>query len=227
MVQRNLVVCAISDTHLKHDIEIPECDVLIHAGDACIEGDLAEFRTAMDWLAEQDANHKIYVPGNHDAFAFKKQKNAYWMCFDRGIIMLVNARMVIGGRTFWGAPQTREFGYTKAFMYPASKDYEAWQPLRDYIDSDNENIDVLITHSPPAGILDHCFGNPLGSQSLYDIVTRCKPKYHIFGHVHTEHGASRVLDETIYANVARTDGNGYCATDPVYTFELDPINEVD
>jgi len=212
-------ICAVSDTH-QRQLEIPACDVLIHAGDICTTGTPEEFKLGIDWLADQPAKYKIYVPGNHDRFAHQKQDNAYWMCFDRNIAMLVCSRVVIEEKTFWGSPWTREYGWTRAYMYRASKDYEAWQPLRDYIDSDNENIDVLITHSPPAGILDYHKGNPLGSPALYDIVRRYNPAYHIFGHIHEGHGEFQVIDNTIYANVARLDGNYEQVADPIFTFEL-------
>mgnify|MGYP003389852438 CR=1 FL=1 len=52
-----------------------------------------------------------------------------------------------------------------------------------------DNTDILLTHSPPHGILDLSTRffphNNAGCQSLFKEVSyRIKPKYHLFGHIH-------------------------------------------
>ncbi|CAF2713280.1 unnamed protein product [Rotaria sp. Silwood2] len=61
-----------------------------------------------------------------------------------------------------------------------------------------ENIDILLTYSPPYSIRDF---NPmneehLGCAGLFDeIVTRVKPRIHLFGHLHDDFGASLYKSE--------------------------------
>ncbi len=66
------LVC-ISDTHEKHEElgELPAGDVLIHAGDATLMGEEGRIREFIVWFAKQPHKHKILVPGNHD-FYFEK-----------------------------------------------------------------------------------------------------------------------------------------------------------
>jgi Icc-related predicted phosphoesterase len=49
-----------------------------------------------------------------------------------------------------------------------------------------ENLDVLITHGPPFGILDQTAPGEahLGCEELRDAVERKKPRVHLFGHIH-------------------------------------------
>ena len=53
------------------------------------------------------------------------------------------------------------------------------------------NIDILITHGPPKGILGTCSdGFDAGCSDLsYEIWNRVKPKVHLFGHIHEGYGA--------------------------------------
>ena len=60
-------IVLISDTHNKHEkLEMPEGDVLIHAGDFTNNGTEQEIREFDMWLASLNFQHKILVPGNHD-----------------------------------------------------------------------------------------------------------------------------------------------------------------
>ena len=62
-----LRIVLISDTHNKHEkLEMPEGDVLIHAGDFTNNGTEQEIKDFDSWLASLDYKHKIVVPGNHD-----------------------------------------------------------------------------------------------------------------------------------------------------------------
>lgn len=52
-----------------------------------------------------------------------------------------------------------------------------------------EGTDILISHSPPLGILDdNVYGEPCGSISLLQAIDRIKPKYCIYGHIHEQGG---------------------------------------
>lgn len=60
------------------------------------------------------------------------------------------------------------------------------QPCLDKWNKIPDNVDILVTHSPPLGHGDLCYsGIRAGCVELLSTVqNRVKPKYHIFGHVH-------------------------------------------
>ena len=65
-------VVAISDTHMLHEhIDVPDGDVLIHAGDMTSRGSLEEVRTVGKWMASLPHEHIIVIAGNHD-WAFQR-----------------------------------------------------------------------------------------------------------------------------------------------------------
>ena len=64
-----------------------------------------------------------------------------------------------------------------------------------------EGLDVLVSHGPPAGILD----KGAGSDALAELVRDTKPRYHIFGHQHNCFGAI-VKGRTCFVNASSTDG---------------------
>lgn len=64
------VVC-ISDTHCLSypgHVDIPDGDLLIHAGDLSNDGSLHEIQAAVDWLQSLPHPQKVVVCGNHDSY---------------------------------------------------------------------------------------------------------------------------------------------------------------
>ena len=61
------IVC-ISDTHSLHwhIPELPDGDVLIHAGDSLGQGTLDNIEDLNSWLGTLPHRHKIVIAGNHD-----------------------------------------------------------------------------------------------------------------------------------------------------------------
>jgi Icc-related predicted phosphoesterase len=58
---------------------------------------------------------------------------------------------------------------------------------------DWSNIDVMMTHGPPMGILDAVQnGEHVGCEFLLQAARRCKPRMHCFGHIHEGWGAQTV-----------------------------------
>lgn len=60
------IVC-ISDTHTLQ-CDIPDGDLLIHAGDLSNDGSIAEIQASVDWLQQLPHPHKVVVCGNHDSY---------------------------------------------------------------------------------------------------------------------------------------------------------------
>lgn len=60
------IVC-ISDTHSMHrQIQVPDGDLLIHAGDCLGVGTLDELEDLDRWFSELPHRNKILIAGNHD-----------------------------------------------------------------------------------------------------------------------------------------------------------------
>lgn len=68
------IVC-ISDTH-TNTTEIPDGDLLIHAGDLTNAGTVEEIQAQIDWLDTLPHREKIVIAGNHDSFFDIKSRQA-------------------------------------------------------------------------------------------------------------------------------------------------------
>jgi Icc-related predicted phosphoesterase len=64
-----------------------------------------------------------------------------------------------------------------------------------------QNTDVLISHQPPLGILDFADNQYYGDEDLLRKVHQVKPKFHLFGHVHTAYGIE-THDSITFSNAA-------------------------
>ncbi|MCI5144951.1 MAG: hypothetical protein D3923_05335 [Candidatus Electrothrix sp. AR3] len=111
--------------------------------------------------------------------------------------------MVIAGITIYGAPWQPLFNdyACAAFALPRGK---ALQKKWDMIPS---GIDILVTHAPPAGMLDQDGPVAHGCSDLIATVDALKPKYHIFGHIHSQHGMMQ-YGSTKYINCNVQGKNG-------------------
>jgi len=74
------------------------------------------------------------------------------------------------------------------------------------------NVDLLLTHGPPRGVLDEADGhkgNHSGSRELWGAIVKNTPKVHLFGHVHEQRGSARVgtisRKSTLFVNSSMTD----------------------
>jgi Icc-related predicted phosphoesterase len=69
-------------------------------------------------------------------------------------------------------------------------------------------LNVLITHGPPHGFRDMTGrGEPAGSSTLRDRVSKVKPRLHVFGHIHEAAGRTE-FEGTIFLNAATRMGTG-------------------
>ena len=82
-----------------------------------------------------------------------------------------------------------------------------------------KEVDVLITHTPPYGILDKSSRQiHLGCKDLLQKVKQIKPQYHIFGHIHASYGKVKT-GETTFINASNL--NSYRGlVNPVVVFEV-------
>jgi len=97
-----------------------------------------------------------------------------------------------------------------------------------------DNVDILISHGPPKGIMDVTRDlntrDPIhvGSQSLTRHVTRrIKPAIHAFGHIHDEPGIRNFgvvqAAETTFVNGSCCNLSGKLVNHGI-VFEIDPAN---
>ena len=214
-------VVALSDTHLYRP-EIPDGDVLIHAGDLCLRGTAKEFESEIVWLKRQSHTHKIFVPGNHDRCVESSVSLNRKLCRDLGITMLVDDWVDIDGIKFFGCPHTPEF-MSWSFMHTSEQAREHWNwNAVMYAD-----MDVWITHGPPYGIHDSC-PLPAGCPHLLKAVESVKPRLHLMGHIH-EGYSGRIYKRwktggvTVFANISVLDGHYQPAADPM-VFDIDADN---
>jgi Icc-related predicted phosphoesterase len=180
----------ISDTHGKHrQFDIPDGDILIHAGDIMTSGyDGSEVRDFNKWLGSLPHPYKIVIAGNHD-WLFETHRSTRNLITNA--LYLEDSGIEMCGLQFWGSPVQPEF-MNWAFNRRRGED------IQKHWDLIPENTDVLITHGPPAGFQDWTRqGNEsLGCRNLRKTVEKIKPKLHVFGHIHGGYGADH--DGTTY-----------------------------
>lgn len=188
------IVC-ISDTHTQIPDEVPDGDVLIHAGDMCNTGDVVELQTQIDWLRSLPHQHKIVIAGNHDAFLDPRSRQTLHVdqrhgkldfgdlqYLQHGDVELVFPAQ--GGRRLrvYGAPQVPIDGPEHAFRYERGLD--AWS------ETIPDDIDILITHTPPKYHRD--LPAALGCEWLLKETWRVRPRLHVCGHIHAGSGVETV-----------------------------------
>ncbi|KAF9698436.1 hypothetical protein EKO04_003389 [Ascochyta lentis] len=66
-------------------------------------------------------------------------------------------------------------------------------PIAEHAVPDWSEVDVVMTHGPPMGILDVVQnGEHVGCEHLLRAARRCKPRMHCFGHIHEGWGAQKI-----------------------------------
>ncbi len=222
----------ISDTHGQHrSLDLPPGDVLIHSGDLTLAGERSVALDFVSWLAEQPHKHKIFIAGNHDRWVEQNTDELFDISRQLGVHYLQESSVEIDGVHFWGSPYTPEF-MNWSFMLPCTVSAMTyWQRMPD-------NVDVLITHGPPAGILDtlhvvhnnvvkdagadsHCkpAQRGVGCPALAKRVESVAPKYHVFGHIHEAYGRQQI-GSTQFVN-ASCMNRDYLLANPAQVVSLD------
>jgi Icc-related predicted phosphoesterase len=206
-------ILAISDTHGKHAaLTLPEADVLIHAGDVSSMGKREEISSFLEWFSALSFSYKIFIAGNHDFFFERNSAAEIYRLIPDNVIYLNDSGITIDGIEIWGSPITPWF-YDWAFNRQRGAD------IRTHWDMIPATTDMLITHGPPAGILDRTTGGQeAGCADLLQKVKLVKPAFHIFGHIHEGYGLQEE-DGTAYINASVVDEKYRIRNNPVI-FEL-------
>jgi len=218
------IVC-ISDTHNEHGgLEVPDGDILIHAGDFTKNGTLEEVVKFNTWLGKLPHQHKIIIAGNHDLVMDQDFYKKSWRKWHKkegkqelgdkdprslltDCIYLENEAVDVEGLKFYGSPCSPHIPNYKemAFNVRASaKDRFETPTATEVWDQIPENTDILVTHTPPLGILDRLLlGKRVGCKSLRQRIDQIKPRLHVFGHIHEDYGIHQDKEtSTIFANAS-------------------------
>ncbi|MGC2234914.1 MAG: metallophosphatase domain-containing protein [Pyrinomonadaceae bacterium] len=205
------IVC-LSDTHnCNDDISVPDGDILIHAGDATIRGTTGEIALFNEWFANLPHKNKIFVAGNHD-WLFETNTAAARKLLDDKIIYLQDSSIEIENFRIYGAPWQPRF-YDWAFnLNRGGEMAEKWKLIP-------RDVDILITHGPPNGILDQTpQGDFAGCEELRRRVEEISPKAHIFGHIHSGYGREEKFGVK-FVNASNCD-ESYAPSNPPIVFDL-------
>lgn len=201
-------LCIISDSHNKHEqIIIPKCDILIHCGDFSNKGSLLELYSFAAWMEKQSANYMISVAGNHDhCFQNSNALEARETMKQFGITYLQDSGVEINGLHIFGQPW-QPFFYDWSFnVHRGTEIAKKWSLIPD-------EVDVLITHGPPHGILDLVEDEYMSDRDRHQGCEELRKKVdqltnlklHVFGHLHHQGGNIINLNNKIFANAAMCD----------------------
>ena len=116
----------------------------------------------------------LYVRGNHDDnYAFKEPEGC--VCIEDKIYVYKGVRIMgLGGSIRYNNGKNQ---YTQAQMKQRVR--KMWLSIKRH-----KGIDILLTHSPAAGVNDGEDHVHKGFDAFVDILDEYQPKYFIHGHVH-------------------------------------------
>ena len=205
-----LRIACISDTHSEEEeVVVPEADLFAFAGDAVNfshgSRQMAKFHK---WISAVNCKEKVLVAGNHDLYIEKNRERVETHLLP-GVKYLEDRAVSVGPNasvTVYGAPwivARNLFYLSSAFSLPNDKILDKWKQIPT-------GVDILVTHSPPWGILDvNKDRTSTGSEHLRnEIAERIHPKIHIFGHNHNFHAAQMGTfangDKCLFVNASAT-----------------------
>lgn len=192
-----MIIDAVSDLH-GHLPRLQGGDLLIVAGDLTARDTQKEIDAFDRWLESQPYRKKIFITGNHDNRLSDEKPRIYYTCFGgkkrERFEYLRDSETEFEGLKIWGTPWSSQFPGINpkccAFTYPFM------ESLSDKWDKIPDDVDILITHTPPLGILDTVemdYTASCGDKDLRETLEkRIKPKLHVFGHIH-EHGGKQMI----------------------------------
>ena len=185
----------ISDTHGKHrELNLPSGDIIIHGGDFCHYGSKNDMYDFLDWFKDLAYDEKILIGGNHDFFA-AEQSERFKEILPKGITYLNDSGTTYNGIKIWGSP--------------IQPDLEGWafgkkrgNEMKKHWDLIPKDTEILITHTPPFGILDKSrSGKSIGCEELTKRLQELHIKFHIFGHIHASYG-KELIGNTQFINTS-------------------------
>lgn len=201
-----MIIDIISDLHGAKP-ELKGGDLLIIAGDLTENDQPPSWAKFFEYLIDLTVKYTeiIIIAGNHDnALEHGLRINN----FCPNVFYLCDSGTEFEGLKIWGTPWTAWFDginpRCSAFTLKTDKELaEKWALIP-------EDTDILITHSPPFGILDEAMHThnyqSVGSKSLLARVHKIRPRIHCFGHIHEAYGQYKA-DGVHFINASIMDVN--------------------
>jgi predicted phosphodiesterase len=211
-MSRKIRIVAISDTHSWYQqLNVPDADILIHAGDATMSGSVKEIAQFNHWLGTLPHPVKLFCAGNHDLL-FERDPYLARSLITNATYLQDGLIKVLGLRIYASPWQPRFFDW--AF------NLDRGAPIREKWDLIPSLLDILVTHGPPFGILDLTErGEYAGCEELRAAIGRVRPRVHIFGHIHSGYGMLE-HDGIRFVNACVCDER-YRPVNPPIVIELD------
>lgn len=176
-----MIIDCISDLHGDYP-ELEGGDLLIVAGDLTASDTRHQMCCAYNWMWDQKYTRVVFIAGNHDGNI---------ECISspcKSIDYLQDSGTEFEELKIWGSPWTPTFGDWHFMRDRGASIKERWDLIPD-------DIDILVTHGPPYGILDKVTLSSRGDQyrhagceELRACVERIQPRLHVFGHIHNGYG---------------------------------------
>jgi len=213
-------IAAISDLHGNlQGLDFGGYDVVVIAGDIAPTKGFGKWHKyeQTKWINKKFKNFTdsfsktqfVIIPGNHDFFPIAKEtvndSSINWnFSFGDNVHFLLDSSCEINGIKFYGTPWIPIISYSWAFE--SEHDF-----LVEKFDKIPNNIDILITHSPPRisgcnvdySIQTRC--GPFGSSELANAIFNKKPKYVFCGHIHSGDHIPFDFEGSKIINVSRLD----------------------
>lgn len=210
------IVC-MSDTHdefpalVGPDWGVPPGDVAVHAGDVSVRGTAPEIEQFIQAFWGLPHRTKVFVAGNHDRLFERNPEYAETLVLKAGgtyvkpgriagdltgLVYLQDSGCYVDGLLVWGSPWSPRFFDWSFQTDEGPKTRAIWRGIP-------ADVDVLVTHTPPRGVMDLSSVDPrAGCRDLAnELASRTrKPRLHVFGHIHGQYG--RIDGETIQVNAA-------------------------
>ena len=184
-----MIIDCLSELRGYHP-ELTHGDILLIAGNVLGENTETDYKRFYDWCHHQKYRKVIFIAGNHDTWILENRRKP----FNHGKVeYLCDSGTVFEDYKVWGTPCSVDF-------FPDAE--------KNPFEKIPDDVDILMTHIPPRGILDQAHPNdfPLGSSMLMGQLTyRFRPFVHVFGKIPGSYGkqqtgACRNNERTISVN---------------------------
>ncbi|KAJ5172037.1 hypothetical protein N7492_004630 [Penicillium capsulatum] len=206
----------ISNTHglesLPDSVLGSHANVAIHCGDLTTESKIEEYKVSIRLLQKVDAHLNLVIAGNHDFTmntpVFQRKVAESRSHLDPRLVKKVygshgDVRMLFGeetGITFLDEGthqfQLQNGAPLSVYASPYTPSLGDWgfqyHPDHGHNYSIHD-VDVVMTHGPPRGVLDHTqSGERAGCSYLFQAIARSRPRLHCFGHIHEGWGGKLI-----------------------------------
>lgn len=190
-----MIIDCIADLHGNFP-KLEGGDLLIIAGDLTANGRELEYFDCFDWIEAQNYRKKILIAGNHDMQMQEENYQGPIGDVKEAFEYLCDSGTEFEGFKIWGSPWSLWFKGINPHCTAFTGDEDDLDRKFSLIPQD---IDILVTHSPPHGILDELDRGKKTKQTLHGgskwlafHSRRVRPKLHVFGHIHEGYGRTKI-----------------------------------